>query len=138
MGPRRLCWLHVFIEFLDTRLSFAMHTGVCLTLVTSMQCDTTCTGIVRRRVTPPHGRVRLSLIHSLVQHATMVACPIRLQERCEMYIARVSANGSRPEHGPESAIRCDGSHPLLFFSVKQDAIHRKLRIKVSRTMDNVL
>ena len=43
----------------------------------------------------------------------MVACPIRLQERCEIYIARVSASDSscRPEHGPESAIHCDGSHP---------------------------
>ena len=41
----------------------------------------------------------------------MVACPIRLQERCEIYIARMSANGSRPEHGPESVIRCDGRHP---------------------------
>ena len=27
----------------------------------------------------------------------MVVCPIRLQERCEIFIARVSANGSRPE-----------------------------------------
>ena len=41
----------------------------------------------------------------------MAVCPIRLQERCEIYIARVSANDSRPEHGPESVIRCDGSHP---------------------------
>ena len=41
----------------------------------------------------------------------MVVCPIRLQERCEIYITRVTANGSRPEHGPESVIRCDGSHP---------------------------
>ena len=47
----------------------------------------------------------------------MVACPIRLQERCEIFIARVFANGSRPEHGPESVIRCDGSHPApwLFY-----------------------
>ena len=60
---------------------------------------------------------RLSLIHWLVQHATMVECPIRLQERCEIFIARVSANGSKPEHGPESVICCDGSHPvpLLFY-----------------------
>ena len=42
----------------------------------------------------------------------MVACPIRLQERCEIYITRVSANGSRPEHGPESVIRCDRCHPV--------------------------
>ena len=30
---------------------------------------------------------------------------------------RFSANGSRPEHGPKSVIRCDGSHPvpLLFY-----------------------
>ena len=27
----------------------------------------------------------------------MVVCPIRLQERCKIFIARVSANGSRPE-----------------------------------------
>ena len=27
----------------------------------------------------------------------MVACPIRLQERCEIFIACVFANGSRPE-----------------------------------------
>ena len=27
----------------------------------------------------------------------MVACPIRLQERCEIFIAHVSANGSKPE-----------------------------------------
>ena len=47
----------------------------------------------------------------------MVACPIRLQEGCEILIARVFANGSRPENGPESAIRCDGSHPApwLFY-----------------------
>ena len=32
----------------------------------------------------------------------MVTCPIRLQERCEIFIPRVSANGSRPERGPES------------------------------------
>ena len=52
-----------------------------------------------------------------MQHATVVDCPIRLQERCEIFIARVSANGSRPEHGPESVIRCDGSHPVpwLFY-----------------------
>ena len=47
----------------------------------------------------------------------MVVCPIRLQERCEIFIARVFANGSRLEHGPESVIRCDGSHPApwLFY-----------------------
>ena len=47
----------------------------------------------------------------------MVACPIRLQERCEIFIGRVFANGSRPEHGPESVIHCDGSHPApwLFY-----------------------
>ena len=47
----------------------------------------------------------------------MVACPIRLQERCEIFIAHVFTNGSRPEHGPESVIRCDGSHsvPWLFY-----------------------
>ena len=47
----------------------------------------------------------------------MVACPIRLQERCEIFTARVSANGSRPKHGPESVIRCDGCHPVpwLFY-----------------------
>ena len=47
----------------------------------------------------------------------MVACPIRLQEKCEIFIAHMFANGSRPEHGPESVIRCDGSHPApwLFF-----------------------
>ena len=47
----------------------------------------------------------------------MVACPIRLQERCKIFIACVFANGSRPEHGPESVIRCDGSHPApwLFY-----------------------
>ena len=47
----------------------------------------------------------------------MVACPIRLQERCEIFIARVLANGSRPEHGPESVMRCDGSNPApwLFY-----------------------
>ena len=68
-------------------------------------------------MTPPHRKVRLSLIHRLVQHATMVACPIRLQERCEIFITCVSANGSRPEHGPESVICCDGSHPApwLFY-----------------------
>ena len=27
----------------------------------------------------------------------MVACPIRLQERCEIFITRVSTNGRRPE-----------------------------------------
>ena len=41
----------------------------------------------------------------------MVVCPIRLQERCEIFIARMSANGSRPEHGPESVIHCDECHP---------------------------
>ena len=47
----------------------------------------------------------------------MVACPIRLHERCEIFIARVFANGIRPEHGPESVIRCSGSHPVpwLFY-----------------------
>ena len=44
----------------------------------------------------------------------MVACPIRLQERCEIFIAHVSTNGSRPEHGPESVIRCDGSRPTTW------------------------
>ena len=47
----------------------------------------------------------------------MVVCPIRLQKWCEIFIACVSANGSRPEHGPESVIRCDGCHPApwLFY-----------------------
>ena len=47
----------------------------------------------------------------------MVAYPIRLQERCEIFITRMSANGSRPEHGPESVICCDESHPApwLFY-----------------------
>ena len=47
----------------------------------------------------------------------MVACPIRLQERCEIFIARVFANGSSHEQGPESVIRCDGSYPVpwLFY-----------------------
>ena len=33
------------------------------------------------------------------------------EEKCEIFIAHMFANGSRPEHGPESVIRCDGSHP---------------------------
>ena len=55
----------------------------------------------------------------------MVACPTRLQERCEIYIARVSANGSRPEHGPESVIRCDGSHPswLVYHEARATSGH---------------
>ena len=49
----------------------------------------------------------------------MVRCPIRLQEKCEILIPHVSAYGSRPEHGPESVICCDGSHPAprLFYYV---------------------
>ena len=50
----------------------------------------------------------------------MVACPIRLQERCEIFIARMSANGSRPEHGPESVIRCDGCHPAPWLFYHED------------------
>ena len=36
---------------------------------------------------------------------------------CEIFTAHVFANGSRPEHGPESVIRCDRSHPApwLFY-----------------------
>ena len=46
----------------------------------------------------------------------MVACPIRLQERCEIFTARMFANHSRPEHGPESVLGCDGSHPAPWLS----------------------
>ena len=46
----------------------------------------------------------------------MVACSIRLQEKCEIFIARVSANGSRPEHGPESVIRMTEAIQRLGYS----------------------
>ena len=73
-------------------------------------------------MTPPRGRVRLSQIHRLVQHATMVACPIRLQERCEIFIARVFANGSRPEHGPVLYAATEDTQRLGYSTMKPEQL----------------
>ena len=51
---------------------------------------------------------------------------------------QVSLNGCRFGIGIRSRAALWENWFLVFFSVKEDAIHRKLRIKVSRTVDNVL
>ena len=51
--------------------------------------------------------------------------PIRLQERCEILIARVSANGSRPEHRPEQRLlyaAMDATQRLGYSTMKPEQL----------------
>ena len=61
------------------------------------------------------GQVKSNTLTCAARHTGCV--PNQIAGRCEIFIARVSAKGSRPEHGPESVIRGDGSHPApwLFY-----------------------
>ena len=61
------------------------------------------------------GQVKSNKLTCAARHNGCV--PNQIAGKVEMFITRVSANGSRPEHGPESVIGCDGCHPApwLFY-----------------------
>ena len=64
--------------------------------------------LIRHRVTCPHGRGR---VKSNTLTCTPSCVPNQIAGKvCNIYRTQ-STNDSRPEHGPESVLRCDRSHP---------------------------